>query len=55
MQQASAGDLTNKTKKPNKEGITKEEENTFWEKNLLDSKTARRVYTQDFYLGKSVN
>ena len=53
MKQASADGLTNKTKKPDKEGITEEEENTFWEKNLLGSQTAKSLlHTIYFYNGK---
>ena len=53
MKQASADGLRNKTKKPDKEGITEEEENTFWEKNLLGSQTAKSLlHTIYFYNGK---
>ena len=52
MKQASADGLRNKTKKPDKEGITEEEENTFWEKNLLGSQTAKSLlHTIYFYNG----
>ena len=53
MKQATADGVANKTKKPDREEITEEEENAFWDKGLLGPHTAKSLlHTIYFYNGK---